>query len=155
MHVRTDKPPSSRMKKTNGNGQVHLPGPGHPAMTPDIRPLEHPQQQQPRRPSLQGPDIRRPARTSGQSPEIRPKARTSGATLQNIQKFCPPARTSGPQPRHPASPQAPDIRPVARTSGHPGLRTVRAEARVPLRPPRLYILLLLHLSRVSIGLAHL
>ena len=95
------------------------------------------------------------ARTSGPSPEIRPKARTSGATLQNIQKFCPPTRTSGPQPRHPASPEAPDISPVARTSGHPCLRTVRAEARVPLRPPRLYILLLLHLSRVSIGLAHM
>ena len=95
MHVKTDKPPSSRMKRTNGNGQVHLPGPGHPAKSPDIRPLEQPQQQQPRRPSLQGPDIRRPARTSGPSPEIRPKARTSGATLQNIQKFRPPARTSG------------------------------------------------------------
>ena len=155
MHVKTDKPPSPWMKRTNGNGQVHLPGPGHPAKSPDIRPLEQPQQQQPRRPSLQGPDIRRPARTSGPSPEIRPKARTSGATLQNIQKFCPPARTSGPQPGHPAPPKAPDIRPIARTSGHPCLRTVRAEARVPLRPPRLYILLLLHLSRVSIGLAHM
>ena len=147
MHVKTDKPPSSRMKRTNGNGQVHLPGPGHPAMTPDIRPLEHPQQQQPRRPGLQGPDIWHPARTSGQSPEIRPKARTSGATLQNIQKFCPPARTSGPQPGHPASPEAPDIRPqpghpaspeapdirpVAQTSGSVCLR--RVKGRGPCTP---------------------
>ena len=74
MHVKTDKPPSPWMKRTNGNG--------HPTMTPDIRPLEHPQQQQPRRPSLQGPDIRRHATKHPEvlpsSPDIRPPARTSG-----------------------------------------------------------------------------
>ena len=37
----------------------------------------------------------------------------------------------------------------------PCLRTVRAEARVPLRPLRLYILFLLHLPRVSKVIAHL
>ena len=142
MHVKTDKPPSPWMKRTNGNGQVHLPGPGHPA--PGATTAAAAQTPKPTGPG-------HPA----SSPDIRPKARTSGATLQNIQKFCPPARTSGPQPGHPAPPEAPDIRPVARTSGHPCLRTVRAEARVPLRPPRLYILLLPHLSRVSIGLAHM
>ena len=142
MHVKTDKPPSPWMKRTNGNGQVHLPGPGHPAKSPDIRPLEQPQQQQPRRPSLQGPDIRRPARTSGQKPgHPAPRYRTS--------------RSFALQPGHPASPEAPDIRPDARTSGHPCLRTVRAEARVPLRPPRLYILPLHLRFRVSISLAHM
>src|SRR3990170_739632 len=116
MHVKTDKPPSPRMKRTNGNGQEHLPGPGHPAMTPDIRPLEQPHQQQPSRPSLQGPDIRRPARTSGPIPDIRPEARKSGATHQNLQKPPPSARTSGlsRSPGHPA--RRPDIR--LRLSAH-------------------------------------
>src|SRR3954466_12454607 len=31
-------------EENHGNGQVHLPGPRHPAKTPDIRPLEMPAQ---------------------------------------------------------------------------------------------------------------
>ena len=148
MHVKTDKPPSPWMKRTNGNGQVHLPGPGHPAMTPDIRLLEHRQQQQPRSPSLQGPNIRPKPGNPAKSPDIRRHATEHPEVL-------PSSPDIRPQPGHPASPEAPDIRPVARPSGHPCRRTVRAEARVPLRLPRLYILFLLHLSRVSIGLAHM
>ena len=103
MHVKTDKPPSSRMKRTNGNGQVHLPGPGHPAprattaaaaqtpkptgpghpaSSPDIRP-------QPRNPT-KSLDIRRHAREHPKvlpsSPDIRPPS----------SDIRPPARTSGP-----------------------------------------------------------
>ena len=118
--MKTDKSPSSRMKRTNGRRQDHLPGPGHPALTPDIRPLEPRPLQQQSRPSLQGPDIRRPARTSGPSPDIRPEARKSGATLQNLQKPTPPARTSGP---------------TARTSGVPGMPGClarRPDVRLPL-----------------------
>ena len=93
MHVKTDKPPSPWMKRTNGNGQVHLPGPGHPAKSPDIRPLEQPQQPQPSYKSYRARTSGPAPRTSGLPrspgnlalcPEIRPKARTSGATLQNI-----------------------------------------------------------------------
>ena len=98
------------------------------------------------------------ARTSGRDPDIRlvPKPRTSGPLRPEIRPLHHRMHLEDPgQPGHPAPLEAPDIRPVARTSGHPCLRIVRAEARVPLRPPRLYILFLLHLSRVSIGLAHM
>ena len=96
MHVKTDKPPSSRMKRTNGNGQVHLPGPGHPAKSPDIRPLEQPQQQQPRRPSLQGPNIRPQPGNPVKSPDIRRHATEHPEVLPSIPDIRPPARTSDP-----------------------------------------------------------
>ena len=108
MHVKTDKPPSPWMKRTNGNGQVHLPGPGHPA------PKDANNSSSPAVEVLEGPDIRPHA------PDIRllPKARKSGPfarhptpPIQRLQKFCtaspdirPLARTSGPTPGHPAPP---------------------------------------------------
>ena len=152
MHVKTDKPPSPWMKRTNGNGQVHLPGPGHPA------PEDTNNSSNPAAEVLQGPDIRPHA------PDIRllPKARKSGpfaahptTPIQRLQKFAPPAQTSGPQPGHPAPPEAPDIRPDARTSGSACLRTVKGRSPCTPSPPRLYILHPLPLSRVSIGLAHM
>ena len=115
-------------------------------------------------------------RTSGQVPGHPAPGATIAAAAQMPKPTGPGHPASSPdirpQPGNPAKspdirrhatehpevlPSSPDIRPLLkpRTSGHPCLRTVRIEARVPLRPPRLYILLLLHLSRVSIGLAHL
>ena len=122
MHVKTIKPPSSQMKRTNGRSQEHIPGPGHPAKTPDIRPLEihkarHLQKK------LQGPDIRHPARTSGLPPEIRPPGRISGPGFPNTVKMAPTARTSGLRTGHSAPPEAPDIRHLQ--PGHP----------VPREPP--------------------
>ena len=123
--MKTDKSPSPWMERTNGRRQEHLPGPGHSAKTPDIRPLEHRPLQQQSRPSLQGPDIGRLARTSGRrpgNPAFSPDIRTS---LSREQKKChsspdirPKARTSGPSraPEHPAP--RPDIRtpPIQRAS---------------------------------------
>src|SRR4051812_43836548 len=111
MHVKTDKPPSPWMKKTNGNGQVHLPGPGHPAKareeknqwkrtipptgprTADQAPA-HPPPGVPTTPPPHPTHSYRP-QTSGPSLEIRPIARKSGTPHQNLQKPAPPARTSG------------------------------------------------------------
>ena len=79
-------------------------------------------------PAATGPGHPAPARKSGQKPgHPAPRYRTS-------RSFALQPGHPAPQPGHPAPPEAPDIRPVARTSGHPCLRTVRAEARVPLRP---------------------
>ena len=80
------------------------------------------------------------ARTSGVQPGHPAKARTSGQKPRHPAPRYRTSRSFALQPGHPASPGVPDIRPVARTSGHPCLRTVRAEARVPLRLPRLYTL---------------
>ena len=121
MHVKTDKPPSPRMERTIGNGQVHLPGPGHPAKTPDIRPLEMPPQQpQPSQKSYR-------ARTSGPAPRTSGLPGSSGnpALCPEILPRLSRDRRSlrrqlghlAPQPRHPATPEAPDIWPDARTSG--------------------------------------
>ena len=60
------------------------------------------------------------------SPDIRPRLSS------DYRSFAPPARTSGPQPGHPAPPEAPDIRPVARTSSSVCLRTVKG--RGPCTP---------------------
>ena len=93
MHVKTNKSPSSWMKRTNRRSQEQLPGPGHPTMTPDIWPLEHP----PRQP----PSTYRP-RTSGHSPDIRPSPDIrafpwkSGIERQNAPEAWPL------QPGHPA-----------------------------------------------------
>ena len=146
MHVKTDKPPSSRMKRTNGNRQVHLPG-------PDIRPS--PRTSGPwSNHSRSSPDAQAyRARTSGVQPGHPAPARKSGQKPGHPAPRYRTSRSFALQPGHPAP--SPDIRPVARTSGHPCLRTVRAKAHVPLRLPRLYILFLLHLSRVSIGLARI
>ena len=106
MHVKTDKPPSSWMKRTNGNGQVHLPGPGHPAKSPDIRPLEQPQQQQPRRPSLQGPDIRPQPGNPAKSPDIRRHATEHPEVLPSSPDIRPPlsAHSKGRGPCTPSTP---------------------------------------------------
>src|SRR4051812_26172365 len=71
-----DKPPSPRMKRSNGRRKLKLQGPdtrptartsgpprppGHPAPSPDIRP---PLSREPE-PCHTSPDIRPPARTSG------------------------------------------------------------------------------------------
>ena len=116
------------------------PSPGHPAPAPDIRLLPKPRKS--------GPSPGHPA----------PRDRNYSSRTLKPGHPAPCYRTSRSfalQPGHPAP--SPDIRPLPkpRTSGHLCLRTVRAEARVPLRPPRLYILLLLHLSRVSKVIAHL
>ena len=133
--------PSPRKKRTHGRRQEQPPGTGHPARTPDIRPLEIYTARTLQK-KLQGPDIRRPARTSGVrpghpplltgnpakipdiwhwrlgstegcpvSPDIRPAPRTSGASRSNGH----PAPPSG----HPASPIRRIERPSApaRTSG--------------------------------------
>jgi len=137
---------------TEEDGAAEATAAGHPGQRPDIRRLCSRQGAAPTDGQQhQRPDIRRQPRTSGASPKpghlaLPPEIR------HRRQKT---SRSFTLQPGHPAPPEAPDILPVAQTSGHPCLRTVRAEARVPLRRPRLYILFLLHLSRVSKGLAHL
>ena len=142
MHVKMYKPASSRMKKTNGRSQGHLPGPGHPATTPDVRPLAlHPPQPL-RRQDTTGPGHpASPARTSGPS-----QAPGNPAASSDI--------------RTPTNPRATWLASLALRK-HPDIwpplsaHSVRAEARVPLRPHRLYILHLILFSRVSIGLAHI
>ena len=108
------KTPSPWKKRTNGRRQEQPPGTGHPARTPDIRPLEihkarHLQKK------LQGPDIRCPARTSGPH-------RKSGLNPGHPALVSRDHRSLPRQPGHPAF--APDIRrlPKPRTSG-PSERT--------------------------------
>ena len=67
-------------------------GTGHPASSPDIRPLPP-------------------------SPEIWPPAQTSGGAIEGAQKAAQTPRTSGHHPGHPAPPKAPNIRPL-----HPDIR---------------------------------
>ncbi|XBI54847.1 hypothetical protein VPH35_036783 [Triticum aestivum] len=103
MYMKTDKSPSPWTKRTNGKSQEHLPGPGHPATTPDIRPLEHPPQQPPSRSTSTGPGHLALARKSGQKPgHPAPRTRTYRSCLH--------------QPGHPALREGPDIRP--RLSAH-------------------------------------
>ena len=92
-------------RRTNRRRQKQPPGTGHPARTPDIRPLEIYTARTLQK-KLQGPDIRRPARTSGvqpghpvphEPPDIRPDARTSGAS-------CLRAATLGHDPCIPSPP---------------------------------------------------
>ena len=112
---------------------------GQHLQAPDIRPP--------------GPDIRRPGHPG--------PGRKSGATVQKT-PVAQPLQPGHPAPRpgHPASREGPDIRPPP---GHPApvcAQCIGPEAHVslshlPLRGPRLYILLpLLHL-RVSLEIAHL
>ena len=161
MHVKMYKPPSSRMKKTNGRSQGHLRGPRHPATTPDVRPLEH-------RPSssctaakhLQAPDIRPRQPGHPALPElldIRPPAWKSGPRHSREQQgWTLPARTSGPstrtsgvsgRPGHPA--RRPDIRPPCLRAAHLG------HGPCTPSPLRLYILPLHLRFRVSVVIAHL
>ena len=131
MHVKTDKPPSPWMKRTNGRRQVHLPGPGHPAPE-DVNNSSSPAIE-----VLQGPDIRPQPRTSGSSrspgnpaprPDIRRRATETTVAEPSSPDIRRPARKSGQkpghpapryrtsrsfalQPGHPAPPEAPDIRP--------------------------------------------
>ena len=145
MHVKTDKPPSSRMKRTNGNGQVHLPGPGHPAKAPDIRPLERLPLQLLRHQVPTGPGHPAPqARTSGPS-------RGPGYSAPCLEIRTPP----NPRATWPASPAWTSGPP--RTPGHPASLSANSKGPRPMYPfyhPRLYILYPVQLSRVSIGLAH-
>ena len=109
MHVKTDKPPSPWMKRTNGRRQVHLPGPGHPAPE-DVNNSSSPAIE-----VLQGPDIRpQPQpRTSGSSrspgnpaprPDIRRHATETTVAEPSSPDIRPPSPTSGPsgRPGHPA-----------------------------------------------------
>ena len=112
--MKLDKTPSPRKKRTNGRRQNQPLGTGHPARTPDIRPLEihkarHLQKK------LQGPDIRRPARTSG--PHRKSSLNPGHPALVSREHRSLPR-----QPGHLAI--APDIRslPKPRTSG-PSERT--------------------------------
>ena len=121
MHMKMDKTPSQRKKRTNGRRQKKPPGTGHPAKTPDIRPLEI----YTASPLQKKLHIRRPARTSGPH-------RKSG---QNPEHPAPASREHRSLPRQPGHPAiAPDIRrlpkqrtsnPSERTSGvaHPENRT--------------------------------
>ena len=116
MRTKMYKSPSSWMRRTNGKSQEHLPGPGHPAKTPDIRPLErHPLQQHSRQ-KLQAPNIRprqpgHPA--SPEPPDIWPLARKSGPSEPESNKchHSSPDIRPPPQPGHPVSPESPEIRP--------------------------------------------
>uniref|UniRef100_A0A8R7UDI3 Uncharacterized protein n=1 Tax=Triticum urartu TaxID=4572 RepID=A0A8R7UDI3_TRIUA len=126
MHMKTDKSPSPRMKRLNGRRQEHLPSPEHPAVTPDIRPLESSTT------AAQPPSAYRP-RSGPTSPDIRPfpSSQISGLQPGNPDPSEPEgnkpaalARTSGCE--------SPDIGPDARTSGLPCLRTVKG--RGPCSP---------------------
>jgi hypothetical protein len=103
MHEKTDKSPSSRMKRNGGRNWRSPQDPDIRPQAPDIRPLEHLlQQQQLGRPAI-GPGHPAGPRTSGpRAPKIRRLHRTSGAPSQNLQKL-----------NH----VSPDIRPTAQTSG--------------------------------------
>ena len=106
MGMKTDKSPSPQMRITNGRSQEHLPGPGHLAKAPDIRPLERHPLQQLSRQKLHAPDIRprqpdHPA--SPEPPDIRPPARKSGPSEPESNQ----CHHSSPDIRHPSS----DIRP--------------------------------------------
>ena len=150
MHVKTDKPPSPWMKRTNGRRQVPLPGPGHPA------PEDVNNSRSPATEVLQSPDIRPlpQARTSGHSPDIRcpiierpeagPRQPGHPARGPDIRLFVS-RRTSGPQPGHPAPACA------QRTGQGP----MYPPSHLPLRGLALYILPHLLLIRVSVDLAHL
>src|SRR4051812_7774254 len=125
MHVKTDKPPSPWMKRTNGNGQVHLPGPGHSAKAPDIRPLECPPQHQTTRSTATGPG--HPALG------FSPKNQTPPTPNHFPESPAPNRKKPHPTQKHtqagPASPDirppSPDIRPLPKhrtsgpTPGHP------------------------------------
>ena len=144
MHVKMDKLPTPRMKRTSRKGQVHLPGPGHPAPRPRTSGLPRtsgplaknpvPRTRQHRRVHRQpGHPAPRP-RTSGlpRSPGHPAPARKSGASIQEPQRPNHPARTSGVlartsgasgSPGHPA--RCPDIRRLLR---------VHSEGPKPLAP---------------------
>ena len=81
MHVKTDKPPSPWMKRTNGRRQVPLPGPGHPA--PEDVNNRAAQPSKCYRARTSGPSPGHPA--PPEAPEIRTLARTYGATRQKLQ----------------------------------------------------------------------
>ena len=96
MHVKTDMPPSSQMKGTNGNGQVHLPGPGHPA--PGATTAAAAQTPKPTGPGhpASSPDIRPQPGNPAKSPDIRRHATEHPEVLPSSPDIRPPARTSGP-----------------------------------------------------------
>src|SRR4051812_39747544 len=87
MHVKTDKPPSPRMKRTTGRRQRKLQGPDIRPPSPDIQLLRNPRTSGPPQPGYPAP------------------------TPKDTRRLTPSARTPGPSPGRPASHEAPDIRP--------------------------------------------
>ena len=128
------------MKRTNGRSQEQLPRPGHQAMTPDIRPMDHPPRElpstyRPRHPASAGhpakPRNPAQARISGAlhpecittnpvSPDIRPPS----SDIQTLAK----SRTSYPMPGNQDQPYPESIRTAQGQPGHPARRP-------DIRPP--------------------
>ena len=90
-----------------------------------------------------------------EGPDVRGWGRMSGMTGASLLIFgrsfsgCPGVGVG-----YPAARDGRMSRLGARMSGPVCLRTLKGRSPCTPSPPRLYILLLLHLSRVSIGLAH-
>ena len=101
---------------------------------------------------------RKKTEKSSQAPDIRPfpSPRTSGSHPGNPAPPNPRA-TNATTPARTSGLPSPDIRRrlKARTSGLPFLCTVKGRGPCIPSPPRLYILHLAQLSRVSKGLAHI
>ena len=110
MHMKMVKTRSPGKNRTNGRRQEQPPGTGHPARTPDIRPLEIYTARTLQK-KLQGPDIRRPARTSG------PPHRKSSQNHGHLAPASREHRRLPRQPGHPASTSNIRRLPKQRTSG--------------------------------------